>query len=224
MLTKTRVYEPMRAQPLPKGKRWDFDAPGWAYQIKYDGFRGLMRKSGEGCTLESKEGNDLMRMRGVFKTLCEQVSGELKAKDIVLDGEVVVLDQTGRADFWALMEGKRPAAYVAFDILAAEGEDLRHLPLEARLMILRGQVSQGSGVLLYADMVERGEDAARIFEKLCSEELDVEGLVAKRLDSPYNPRLTNAWYKVLNPNYSHRESKRLFFTKARAAKTKTARR
>jgi bifunctional non-homologous end joining protein LigD len=218
MLVKTRAYEPMRPLSLKKGERWDFGKPGWAYQIKYDGFRGILRKSSEGCALESKEGNDLSRMRGSFDALCKAVAQELKAKDIVLDGEVVVLDDKGRADFWALMEARQPLAYAAFDILSAEGEDLRHLPLEARLMILRGQLPRTSGVLLYADTVEGGEDAARIFERLCSKELDMEGLVAKKLNSPYDPRLKDAWRKVLNPSYSHKERKQKFFNKARTAR------
>lgn len=219
MPTKTRVYDPMRPTSLKKGEQWDFSRPGWGYQIKYDGFRGLLYKNGDACRFESKEGNDLSRMRGMFKDLCARVAQELRARDIVLDGEVAVLDERGRADFWALMEAKRPPVYVVFDILRIEGEDVRHLPLKERLMLLSGQVPRQSGTLLTASMIEDGLDAARIFAALSRPEMDVEGLVAKKLDSPYDPRLKSAWCKVLNPDYSHRKGKQEFFGKARKADT-----
>lgn len=218
-ITNRSGLEPMRPMPIKPHERWNFAKPGWLYQIKYDGFRALLKKEGECCSLYSKKGRDLLAMGSKVKALCQSVASELAARDIALDGELVALDEEGKADFWALMEGRHPLVYAAFDILRLDGKDVRNLPLTRRLELLRKEIPAPSRVLLMVEAVEPNI-AAQIFELVCRRE--VEGLVAKRADSAYDPAARRAWVKLLNKAYPLIQEKRAFFNRTRA--TTSARR
>jgi bifunctional non-homologous end joining protein LigD len=119
---------------------------------------------------------------------------ELKVS-VVLDGEIVCLDASGRSQFHSLLFHRGAPYFYAFDILQLNGKDLRSLPLIARKKQLRKLISNRSS-LLYVDHVEaRGED---LFRLACRE--DLEGIVAKRKDGAYGPQAD--WVKIKNPDYS----------------------
>ncbi len=100
----------------------------------------------------------------------------------------------------------------AFDILHLDGKDLRHMPLVERKRILRRVVRMPPAPLLYVDFIrERGCDLYRL---VC--ERDMEGIVAKLADGPYDPDAPT-WVKVLNPAYTQAEGRHDFFEKRRAA-------
>jgi bifunctional non-homologous end joining protein LigD len=215
----------MQAIPLTKSEQpWDFSKPGWLYQIKYDGFGCLLYKDKGRCFLESKESKDLTAMRREFESLCKRVAAGIKAKQVLLDGEIVVLGPDHKPDFWALMGRKGTPVYAAYDLLMIDGRDLRALPLKERLALLRKALPRASSDVLMVDTVGPHE-AADIFAAACA--ADIEGLVAKRADSPYNPRLKGMrWRKILNPRYSLATGKREYFErlllgKARRAKQST---
>jgi len=97
-----------------------------SFELKFDGFRGLA-DTVHGHMV-SKNGNRLSGYDGLVSTL---------PAGCVFDGEITVLDSDGRPHFNALLFHFRPPVYVAFDLLFADGEDLRPLPLATRKAVLK---------------------------------------------------------------------------------------
>jgi bifunctional non-homologous end joining protein LigD len=185
-------------QPIiPSARKEPFDDPDWLFELKYDGFRGL-------CYLEhgrnrfiSRNGNTLSR----FDALGEKMAGVLGVSDAILDGEVIVSDETGRPQFYDLLRRTGVPAYVAFDILWLNGTDLRALPLSERRRRLQTILPAGSPAIAEPlSVVGRGSE---LFELMCAH--DLEGIVAKRLRDPYEPRVR--WLKIKNRDYSQAEGR-----------------
>ena len=124
----------------------------------------------------------------------------------VLDGEIVALDASGRPLFADLMFGRRPPIFVAFDVLVAAGEDLRTLPLARGKAVLKRLVRGAKRWIALADRVPG--QGRRLFELVA--EMDLEGIVAKRLADPYAPGRTT-WWKILNRAYSQKEGRSELF-------------
>ncbi len=136
----------------------------------------------------------------------------------VLDGELVMLDERGHPQFDELLgrsavsrpqtvaraARERPATIVAWDILMYAGLDVRHLPLIERKVILK-RALRGLHRVCYATHVEGHGEA--MYEQAVIEEL--EGIVAKRADSPYTAGRTKHWIKVKTPSGREREAKRV---------------
>jgi len=187
-------YLPMLAKDATK----PFSGKDWIFEIKWDGFRAIAYV-GSDLSLRSRNGKEL---RHNFPEL-----EELKqlAQNVVIDGEIVVVKQ-GKADFQALQERAKqsssqfiqaqtvrsPATYVVFDILEKDGVSLVDLPLTERKKELADSVREGKHVVL-SDFVEgKGEDYYRI-----ALERGIEGIVAKKKDSKYEPGVRNsAWLKI----------------------------
>jgi bifunctional non-homologous end joining protein LigD len=151
----------MLFQPMPLSRRAEpFNHPDWLFEIKWDGFRGLLYSDSEGVRLISRNGN-------VFKSfpgLCEGLARDLKGRRCTLDGEIVCLDSHGKPQFRDLLFRRAEPVFYAFDILWDEharsddeeemrrfrnGEDTRYLPLSDRkLRPLRAQHAQGSPQML----------------------------------------------------------------------------
>src|SRR5690348_7895902 len=187
-----------RVQPIiPASSKEPFDDPDWLFEFKYDGFRALCYIEPGHCRLISRRGNILER----FNALCEQVSAELEVDDAILDGEVIAADETGRPQFYDLLRRTGKPAYVAFDLLWLNGADLRSLPLSKRRRCLQSVLPKGSSVISEAlGVEERGRDLFKLMEVH-----DLEGIVAKRRDDPYDSRVK--WLKIKNPNYSQKEGR-----------------
>src|SRR5437763_6787823 len=112
----------------------------WLYEIKLDGYRALVVKKRGQVTLFSRRGNALNRR---FPTLPNAF--DFLSENSILDGEIVVLDNTGKPSFSALQNSVRRANalfFYAFDLLAYRGKDLRHLPLAKRRALLEKQVAR----------------------------------------------------------------------------------
>jgi bifunctional non-homologous end joining protein LigD len=197
---KTDIY--IQPQPLV-WRREAFDHPDWIFEIKYDGFRAI-------AYVEPGRARLVSRKRNVYKSfdeLCESLSRELKAREAVLDGEIVHVAQDGRSDFMSLMRRRRPAHFYAFDLLRLDGRDLRHLPLLDRKRQLRKVIPPQPAHILYVDHIDaRGRD---LFRLICA--LDLEGIVAKRKDRAYMSNGTAGWVKIKNRNYSQAEGQREMF-------------
>jgi ATP dependent DNA ligase domain len=98
------------------------------------------------------------------------------------------------------MKRRDPFDFVAFDVLAVNGRDVRKVPLVERKKILRAIVSRRSAVMLMADHVRRrGRD---LFAEVCRQ--DLEGIVAKRADGVYDVAALPAWLKIKNPSTARR--------------------
>jgi len=194
-------YAPMEARPvsaIPRGVEWQ-------YEPKWDGFRCLAFKDGAQVELQSKAGEPLGRY---FPELVEAISA-LRAKACVLDGEIVV--PVGRSiSFEDLLlrihpaesrvrklAAAQPALYLVFDLLVDErGKDLTRLPLterRARLERFAARQFQGSGRFALSP-VTRKLPAARRWLARTGGALD--GVVAKRVDAPYDSGGRDAMQKV----------------------------
>jgi bifunctional non-homologous end joining protein LigD len=118
---------------------------------------------------------------------------KLRGGPHILDGEVSVLDDLGRSDFNRLqdrvrrrkgLEGCDPVTYCTFDLLARDGHSLISLPVEARKLQLRELLFVTMPAILYVGHFD-GEHGKELYAR--ARELKLEGLVAKRLGSPYLP-------------------------------------
>ena len=167
--------KPMLATPVEA----PFDRPGWLFEVKWDGYRALGEVSEGKARLYSR--ND--------KTLNEQFPAIAQSLatlpfDALFDGEIVVVDGSGRADFQLLQDYLQSArgnlAYYIFDLLYFEGFDLRRLPLVRRKGILR-QVLPALPYVAFSEHVEA--EGSALFE--AAKENNVEGVMAKDAMSPY---------------------------------------
>lgn len=165
-------------------------AGDWIFEIKLDGYRALAFKNGKKVGLVSRNRNDL---GGQFPEVMEAVS-KLRSKDAILDGEIVALDETGRSSFHALQTAgvaERPAIYYyVFDLLRLNGRDLSQLPLVERK---RRLIGARAGIVRFSCSLEA--DFETLLQK--AEELKLEGLMAKRPLSRYEPgQRSGAWVKI----------------------------
>jgi len=178
-----------------------FDQSGWTHELKYDGYRILAEIDEGEVRLQTRNGADATRW---FPELYAPLRTLGKGRT-VLDGEVCVLDDLGRSSFDRLQdrarrrgfrEGVDPVVYCIFDVLVHRGLDVRTLPLANRKAMLARllRVSRPS-LLLVRDVPGRG---AWLYEQACA--LGVEGIVSKRLDSPYvSGERTDAWVTIKRP-------------------------
>jgi len=187
-----------RVQPIaPTWHKHAFDDPGWAFDVKYDGFRALLYTEQGCCRFISRNGNLMHR----FDALASQTAGVLKVDDAVIDGEIVAVDETGRPQFHELLRGTRPPTYVAFDLVWLNGTDLRSLPLSERRRRLLRILPKGSPIVSEAlSVVGTGRE---LFDVMCAH--DLERIAAKRLADPYDTQLR--WLKIKNPRYSQTEGR-----------------
>jgi bifunctional non-homologous end joining protein LigD len=202
---RTRTALPTSEPIVPVAGSPPLNDPRWIYEPKFDGFRGVLYISGRECYIRSKRGNVLSR----FRDLALRVGAELHARDAILDGEVVALDDGGRMDFRALLAGKGWLHYAAFDLLWLNGKDLRALPLIKRKQRLEQLIPANNSTLSRVLAVE--EQGRELYE--AAQRLDLEGIVAKRRSDPYSPQ--TIWYKIKNPAYTQAEGRRDLFHKPR---------
>ncbi len=166
----------------------------WVHEVKFDGYRVLAKVRGGQATLMTRRGNDWTAQ---FRPVAEAM-GKLKAKEAVLDGEVVVLNEEGKSDFQALQKtlkgGGSPLHYFVFDLLYFNGRDLTGLPLLTRKHALR-QLLQGMparSAVQYSEHIVGG--GSRVHTDACR--LSLEGIISKKADSLYVGRRTTDWRKV----------------------------
>ena len=171
--------------------------PAWLYEPKFDGFRGILYVSQGKCYFRSEQGNILRR----FAELAERVGGQLPAREAILDGEIVALDDEGRQDFRALLSGRGWLHYAAFDLLWLGGRDLSRQSLTVRKRHLEGLIPETNPSL--SRMLVVDGDGRDLLEAV--QRLDLEGIIAKRKADTYSSRAL--WYKVKNPSYTQVEGR-----------------
>jgi bifunctional non-homologous end joining protein LigD len=195
-----------RVQPIiPITSKTPFDHPDWLFEFKYDGFRALLFLEQGSGRFVSRNSNTLTR----FDALCRAIAAELDLDDIIIDGEVIAADETGRPQFYDLLRRTGRPAYVAFDLLWLNGADLRSLPLSERRRRLESIIPRRSSIISEA-LAVRGK-GRELFELMQTH--DLEGIVAKRLADPYEPRIR--WFKIKNPDYSQKEGRGELFNQQR---------
>jgi bifunctional non-homologous end joining protein LigD len=168
---------------------------GWVFELKYDGVRLLSRVDGADVRCISRNGIDWThKVAPVVEALAK-----LKLQGAWLDGELIVTDPNGRSDFSLLqhtMEQRRfgELQLCIFDLLYFRGEDLRGRPLSERKTRLDAALAKlpANGPLRLADQIH--SDSAELLTRVCNQHL--EGLVAKKVDSPYVGDRSANWLKV----------------------------
>ncbi|MEO8379345.1 MAG: DNA ligase D, partial [Acidobacteriota bacterium] len=182
-----KVFPPMLAT-LAEGPPRD-DA-GWIYEMKYDGFRAVIGiVDGQAAMLSRNELDLSSRFPSTFNAV-----KKMKAKEIIVDGEVVVLDEHGAPRFQLLQKGQGSGRelLVLFDILWLDGEDLRRLPYHERRRILEKTFAKPpAGVALAQVLSMTGEQALELAKKG-----GWEGIIAKKRTSVYESRRSKEWLKV----------------------------
>jgi bifunctional non-homologous end joining protein LigD len=161
---------------------------GWAYEIKWDGYRAIAFVEDGAARFQSTNLLDLTARWPEMASLPTAVH----AASAVLDGEMVALAPDGTPRFELLQRGEVPVTYVVFDVLSIDGRDTTGLAYEDRRRLLMDLVDAGDHWIVPAHHVGGGQallDAAR--------ERSLEGIVAKRLGSTYQPgKRSPAWRKV----------------------------
>src|SRR5215472_13462088 len=179
---------------LPSSAKAPPSGAGWLHEIKHDGFRILARRGPAGVRLITRNGNDFTH-RFPF---IEMAIRSLPVRSCLIDGEAIVCDKDGVADF-ELIRGDSTAAnavHCAFDLLELDGRDLRRRPIEERKGLLT-QLLRGSNASIVLN-AHYEEDGAIVFREACR--LGCEGIVSERLGSIYRRGRSPLWVKVKNPN------------------------
>lgn len=172
------------AAALPEGD-------GWQFEPKWDGFRTLVFRDADGLFLQSRDSRPMNRY---FPELLEPLARELSER-CVLDGEIVIVEPHG-LDFEALLlrihpaesrvkllSKQSPASFVAWDVLALAGEDLRETPLAERRLKLENVLGSASPPIHLSPATTDRTLAEDWFHRF--EGAGLDGVMAKRLDEPY---------------------------------------
>jgi bifunctional non-homologous end joining protein LigD len=178
---------------LPSPAKAPPSGPGWIHEIKHDGFRILARRDSAGVRLITRAGNDFSSR---FPFIAMAV-GKLPVRSCLIDGEAIVCDENGLAVF-ELIRGRgalASAVLCAFDLLELDGRDLRREPIEERKRLLAKLLKGQQTSIVLNEHYE--EDGAIVFREACK--LGCEGIVSKRLGSPYRSGRSPHWVKVKNP-------------------------
>ena len=170
------------------------DSEGWLYELKYDGYRILSYIEDNHALLQTRNGSDYsQRFQSVASSLLDWASG----RAMVLDGEMVITDASGKTDFQALQSYmKNPDAqnltYIIFDLLALDGADLRKHPLINRKKMLEALMTDAPENLTYSKHVAGyGKES---FTAACR--MGMEGIVGKKADSLYTGTRNGDWIKL----------------------------
>jgi len=199
----------MAFQPMPLSRKpAPFDHPDWIFELKYDGFRSLAIIHNGRCELISRNGHPF----NSFSNLRNELKSPYQGKT-VLDGEIVCLDKRGKPQFNDLLFHRGEPCFFAFDLLMADGKDLRTERLTARKHELRRLLSKVPvSRMQYVEHVEQYGKA--LFERVCL--LDLEGIVAKHGHGPYIAEAKQTtWFKIKNRNYSQMEGREKLFERER---------
>lgn len=168
-----------------------FDAEGWSYEIKWDGYRAIAYRNRKKTGLLSRNN---ISFRDQFYPVYEALQNwDIQA---VVDGEIVAVNEKGFSSFQQLQNWRSEADgelfYYVFDILWLDGYDLTGLPLAARREILKPLVPPGN-LIRYSESFETS--ATEFFE--AAKKLGIEGMIAKRNDSEYIPGARSKdWLKI----------------------------
>jgi bifunctional non-homologous end joining protein LigD len=168
-----------------------FDRDDWIFEIKWDGYRAVATKHGDEFELYSRNHLDFSDK---YAPVVEALH-EIK-HDVILDGEIVVVDDDGRAHFEWLQGWHKQAQgnlqYHVFDIMWCDGYDVRDMPLIRRKALLQAILPKNS-VLSYSDHVEA--KGLALFHEM--QHRGLEGMVAKNANSGYREKVRgNDWLKV----------------------------
>lgn len=173
-----------------------FDDPDWIYEVKWDGYRAI-------AEIEEKKIKFYSRNGLSFTELYPEIAEELKKikENVVLDGEIVVLNDEGKPSFQKLQHfpdnRSLPILYYLFDCLSYLDEDVTDLPLLERKGIVQKVIPE-SDIIKYSDHVDK--DGKKFYNEIIKFG-GLEGMMAKKANSTYDRgRRTTNWLKIKNHN------------------------
>ena len=178
---------------LAKEAEQPFNDKNWLYEIKWDGYRAIAELQNKDVKLYSRNG---ITFENSYPIIVQELK---KIKDnVVLDGEIVVLNDEGHPDFQLLQHYEsnthRPINYCVFDILSVNGYNTCELPLIKRKELLKDVIKKNE-VIKYSDHIQ--EKGIAFFN--ASTHNNLEGIMAKKADSQYYiGKRTNEWLKIKN--------------------------
>ncbi len=201
--------EPMPERLVPmlaSAGRLPADDEEWGFEIKWDGVRAIVYWQPNQLRIESRNLNDVSARYPELRTLGLQ----LGSREAVLDGEIVAFDEQGTPNFERLqrrmhvsspsavrrLSGEEPVSYLIFDLLYLDGHTTMTLPYRERRALLEGLTLKGPTWQTPAYHAGEGRELLA-----AAAEQRLEGVVAKRLSSPYRPgKRTDEWLKIKNVN------------------------
>ncbi|MGI6748131.1 MAG: DNA ligase D [Anaerovoracaceae bacterium] len=167
---------------------------GWLYELKYDGYRIIAFLEGNNVRLQTRNGNDYTKQ---FQEVASSLVDWAAGRAMVLDGEMTVVDSSGKSDFQALQsylknQGNKRLTYIVFDLLALDGEDLRGQRLFDRKQTLEALMKNAPKNLYYSRHIKgNGKES---FAAAC--EAGMEGIIGKKADSVYSGTRNGDWIKL----------------------------
>lgn len=177
---------PTIAKRVPTG-------PQWVHEIKHDGYRLMARKQGDRVRLYTRNGHDWAAR---YPTIVQAVRS-LKVESILLDGEAVICDKKGVADFDRLHSRAydAEACLYAFDLLELNRVEVGLEPYEDRKKKLAKVLRKPPFGIMLSEHTD--DDGETIFKHACK--LGLEGIVSKRRDLPYRSGRVKHWIKIKTP-------------------------
>jgi len=194
------------APMLAEKREKPFDDDRYIFEPKIDGHRLILSMQNGVVRLYTRHGNEVTRQYPELHNVPIE-----DGSDVVLDGEVAYMDpETGAIEFEGIMERfrlkkplsireasiKRPVHYFVFDIMRYKGENVRSWPLTERKALLNEVLEDNR---YYSRTLAVDGAGTALFEAILGKEL--EGIVAKRKDSPYVSRRDPNWLKIINYKY-----------------------
>jgi len=176
-----------------------FSDPNWLFEIKWDGVRSLAWIDDGALTLRARSGAEITARYPELASLPTALS----VRQAVLDGEIAALDAHGRSDFGLLQErmhvrapaenlvSRVPVVFFAFDLLHCDGYDLRRSPLIERKQLLQRLLHTTEKFRFSDHQLQHGRELFGL-----ARDTGLEGIVAKRLDSPYVSERSMNWVKL----------------------------
>lgn len=186
--------QPMLLTDLEK----PFNSDDFIFEIKWDGYRSLVFTENKDVYLQSRNQKDLTPYFPELKKVYQQVN----SKRAILDGEICYLNEEGKPVFeflqgriWKKYDKKEkikyPVSLVIWDLLAFENEDIYKLPLIERKKYLKEIVRPDKNLYLSPYIKREGK---QLYKSAAAEGL--EGIIAKKIDSPYEFKRSKYWYKI----------------------------
>ena len=177
--------QPIVAKQPPSG-------PGWAHELKHDGYRLQIHIRDGRVRLYTINGADWSKRYPLITEAASRIDGS-----VILDAEVGWLYSDGAANFDALHSrvNDQSAIALAFDLMSLDGEDFRREPFSERKAVLRKVLRRTRRGIQYVEHTDG--DGGEMFKAVCK--LGLEGIVSKKLDAPYRSGPSKVWLKVKNP-------------------------
>src|SRR5437016_580954 len=180
-----KVFPPMLATLTDEPPR---DRAHWSYELKYDGFRAVAAIINGTVAMWSRNELDLAPR---FPTIAAALQ-KIKVNEVVLDGEIVALDESGAPRFQLLQQGERRERVFVFDVLWLDGRDLRNLTYLERRQILQKVLKGAPAAVKLSEVIDK-EGRKALKDAAAA---GYEGIIAKKNSSCYEPRRSKEWLKV----------------------------